>query len=68
MVLVVSYLGNRVPWAALGVAITDAHPAHRDVLDGVIILKTRTELDCYCINKNYMNMVIISRHFIYKSL
>lgn len=30
--------------------------------------ETRTELNCYRINKNYMNMVIISQHYIYNSL
>lgn len=30
-------LGNLVQRAALGVAITDTHPPHRDVFDGVII-------------------------------
>lgn len=34
------YLGNWVQRAALGVAVTDTHPAHRDVFDGVIILRT----------------------------
>lgn len=37
-VQVCRYLGNGVQRAALGVAVTDAHPAHRDVFDGVIIL------------------------------
>lgn len=35
------YLGNKVQGAILGVAITDAHPSNRDVLDGVIILRSR---------------------------
>lgn len=41
------YLGNRIPGAALGVAITDTHPAHRDIFDRVIILETREMKMCH---------------------
>lgn len=35
------YLGDGVHGAALGVAIADAHAAHRDVFDCVVILQKR---------------------------
>lgn len=33
------YLANRVKWAALSMSIADTHPTHRDVFDGIIILR-----------------------------
>lgn len=40
------YLGNRVQWAALSMSIADAHSTHRDVFDGVIILREKQLNSC----------------------
>lgn len=37
------YLGNGVPGTALGVSVTDAHPAHWNVFDWIVVLHKETQ-------------------------